>query len=169
MPLERPNSQETQPTEARLERIEEVERIKTLKQRYANYVDADFDASGFASLFTADGVWESNRFGSYHGRDSIHEFMVDIKDEMNWALHFAIGPVVEVELEKNTASGRWRLLELASMQVQGESARLEPVLITGRYEDDFRRIDGEWFFSRVRLTLETVCSWREGWVETPFI
>lgn len=39
-----------------------------------------------ASLFVEDSLWTSNSFGTYHGRDAIHEFQSKISSEILWAL-----------------------------------------------------------------------------------
>ena len=48
--------------EKRIAQIEDIEAIRKLKGRYCLHVD-ERNENGWVSLFTEDGVWESDKFG----------------------------------------------------------------------------------------------------------
>lgn len=157
----------TMSLEARLDRLENLEGIRNLMKMYAVFADEE-DADGFASLFTEDAVWDSNRFGSYSGRDQIRVFMQGIPTVMSWAMHFMTSPLIDVDGSGEKATGRWYLLELATM-LQGDQVTLkESVLITCKYYTTLRSVNGRWLFERVNAQFETVADWSGGWAETPF-
>ena len=155
--------------EERIARIEDVDAIIRLKHQYARYCDEGYDADGFASLFTEDGLWESNAFGVYHGRDEIHAFIQGLgKDTIHWALHYMTNPVIDLADDGESAQGTWLLLELATMAAVDGSGDPDAVLITANYDDEFVRVDGEWRFKSVKAHFHQVSNLDQGWVRQPF-
>ena len=154
--------------EERLARLEDVEAIKNLKARYAYYCDHGYDADGMASLFVEDSLWTSNSFGTYHGRDAIHEFQSKISSEILWALHFMICPVVNISADGQTASGSWYLIEFATMTRPSGDDLKDAVVMTAVYNDTFVREDGEWRFKTVSVEFHQVSDLDKGWVLQKF-
>lgn len=154
--------------EDRLARLEDVEAIKALKARYAYYCDHGYDADGMASLFVEDSLWTSNAFGTYHGREAIHEFQSKISSEILWALHFMICPVVEVSDDGQTAKGSWYLIEFATMSRANGDDTKDAVVMTAVYNDTFVRENGEWRFKTVSVEFHQVSDLDKGWVLQKF-
>jgi hypothetical protein len=63
--------------EKRIAEIEDIEAIRKLKGRYCLYVDQR-NEDGWISLFTQDGVWESDKFGVHEGREAIRTLFRNI-------------------------------------------------------------------------------------------
>lgn len=154
--------------ERRIARIEDGEAIKRLKARYAQASDTDYDWRTFGTLFTDDGVWESNAFGTYHGREAVTGFMKNVADTgmIKFAHHSMIPQWIDVAEDGQTAHGRWYLIEFATMPDAAGSDRA--VIITCIYEDDFRKVDGQWLFTKVGADFQFVTDWDKGWVEQQF-
>lgn len=158
-----------QPLEQRISRLEDVEAIKNLKAQYALYCDNGYDADGLVSLFVDDAAWESNAFGTYHGKQEIHGFLTTLADEsIKWALHYMISPVVDVAEDGNSARGRWYLLELGTLVGLDNPSTRDPVIMTANYDDEFVKVDGEWKFARVKVHFHQVSNLADGWVKQPF-
>jgi hypothetical protein len=157
----------TEPLEERIGRLEDIEAIKNLKHLYAHYCDKGYDADRFVTLFVEDSSWESNAFGVYHGRDEIHAFIAGIGGEILWALHYMVNPVIDVAEDGQTATGKWVLLEPATMTA-AEGEVQDAVIITATYEDEFVKVDGEWRFKRVSAHFHQVSNLDRGWVRQPF-
>lgn len=153
--------------ERRIGRIEDAEAIKRLKARYAQASDSNYDYEHFATLYTEDAVWESNAFGTFHGRAEIRGFMKKVHDEgiIKFAHHSMIPQWIDVAEDGQTATGRWYLIEFATMpDAEGDRA----VIITCIYDDAFRKVDGEWLFTKVGAAFQFVSDWDKGWVEQQF-
>lgn len=154
--------------EKRVARIEDAEAIKRLKARYAQASDTGYDYDLFASLFTEDAMWVSNAFGTFTGRGEIRGFVKQVQETgtIKFAHHNMVPQWIDVADDGQTAHGRWYLIEFATMpDAQGVD---RAVIITCIYEDDFRRVDGEWKFTRVGADFQFVSDWDKGWVLQQF-
>lgn len=154
--------------EQRLARIEDVEAIKRLKAKYAEYCDNGYDADGMAALFAEDGSWEGNVFGIHHGREAIRKHILGFHGQILWALHFMVCPVIDVAPDGKSARGQWYLFEPATFAGLDDPARGDAVIITAKYDDEFVKRDGRWWFKKVGATFEQISNLDEGWVRQPF-
>jgi hypothetical protein len=154
--------------EARIQRLEDIEAIRNLKMTYAKLCDEGYDADGIVALYGEDDVsWESDVFGTHVGRDGIHEWFENVDEEILWALHFMINPSIQVSEDGQTATGSFYLLELATMTAP-DGGDPDPVIMTGKYNDEFVKVDGEWRFKRIEINFEQVSNFHLGWVREPF-
>lgn len=156
--------------EERLGRLEDTEAIRNLKNAYAYYCDNNYDSDGFRRLFVEDSHWESNAFGEYHGIEEITTFIRELPANIQWALHYMDNPLITFNDDRTTASGRWLLIEFATMAPleQSESAASDAVIITAAYHDDFVKTTDGWRFTRVRAQFHNVSAWELGWVKQQF-
>ena len=150
------------PIEERIARLEDIESIRQLKHQYAGFCDNGYDADGMASLFTEDAVWESNKFGTYKGREAIHGFIKDVGKQILFALHYMDNALIEVAPDGQSARGSWILFEPATM-TREDSDEKDSVLITATYDDEFVKIRGEWRLKHVKADFKTVANLQEGW------
>jgi len=157
-----------QSLEERVGRLEDIEAIQRLKARYAKYCDNGYDADGMTSLFVEDASWESNAFGTYHGREEIHRFISSIGREILWATHFMICPNIDIADDGQTATGEWYLLELATMTPRDGGEERDSVVMTANYRDDFVKVDGEWRLRRVVADFKHVSNLDAGWARQQF-
>jgi hypothetical protein len=90
--------------EKRIAQIEDIEAIRKLKGRYCLHVD-ERNEDAWASLFTEDGVWESDKFGVHEGREAIRALFRSIPEFLSFAVHYVTNPIIEVD-------GEWKFKRL---------------------------------------------------------
>ena len=155
--------------EARIQRLEDIQAIHDLKMAYAKLCDEGYDADKIVALFAenVDVEWVSDVFGTHLGRDGIHKWFDNVDEEIRWALHLMINPVIEVADDGTTATGRFYLLEPATMS-SPDGGEPDAVVMTGKYRDDFVKENGSWRFRRIEVNFEQVSNLDQGWVKQPF-
>ena len=153
----------------RVARLEEIEAICALKTRYGRYCDPTHDLDGMMALFTEDAIFDiGEEYGTYNGRDEIRAFLKGADDIMLWAIHYMIGPQIELAEDGQSAHGTWYLWHLGTMPSPDGDGKA-PVWIAGIYHDDLVKIDGQWRFSKVALRMQIMSPYADGWVKTPWI
>ena len=118
--------------------------ILDLAARYNHAVDTG-DSEGVAALFTADGVIDAAATGPIEGRAAIAHYIASRPEGWERRRHFNANPIVEGDGE----AARLALYLL----VLGRRETVEPRLV-GRYEDELRRVDGAWRFTRRRIVVD---------------
>lgn len=156
--------------ETRLARLEAIEEIRNLKARYAEFADAKYTANhrkkigeelaavvrAQAECFTEDVEWDAGTFGVIKGRAALAE---SFSGKPFWfTLHAYANPVIEVNGDE--ATGRWLHWLLLS---QAETAR--PVHMMAYTHDRYRRIDGKWLISHMRLEVKFESPFGEPWTK----
>lgn len=152
---------------ARVEVLEDLEAIRRLKARYAQLCDAKYHrgelcapaeldrvAREIAALFTADAVWDGGeRFGKTVGTEAIYERFRQAT--FNFAIHYFIMP--DIAVRGDTATGRWYLLQPATLRDRTGA------WIAGIEEDEYRRVDGRWLMSYLKVDLAFLAPYEDGW------
>jgi uncharacterized protein (TIGR02246 family) len=115
----------------------EAERaIERLKGEYCFAID-DGRYEEWASLFTEDGRFVQGSDDAFEGYDELYEFGSELFDPLfETVTHVVTNPVIEVDGDE--ATGQWYLMfiyETSDGDVGWNQAR---------YEDEYRRVDGEW-------------------------
>lgn len=145
--------------EARVERLEAIAAIQALKARYTACADAKYTAdrtrqpptalaaaaAGQADCFAEDAVWEAaDSFGgALEGRAALAEWFA--RPPWRFALHLYAG--LEIEVDGDVATGRWRLWQVAAAEDASE-----PVLLVAITHETYRReADGTWRIARMRF------------------
>ena len=148
--------------EERLRVLEDVEAIRLLKARYARHCDDDYHADSLAPLFTSQAVWDGGLLGRFEGRSAIHAFVSGAAKVMPFAIHHVTNP--EIHVTGDEATGRW-LLWQPCIHAEGDQA----LWMAGHYADRYRRVDGEWRFAEVIITLEMLSPYEAGWARARLI
>jgi ketosteroid isomerase-like protein len=146
----------------RLRTLEDIEAIKQLKFRYADACDRGYDTDTLADLFTADAIWDGGLFGRYQGREAIREFFRGVSTDIPFAMHYMMNPIISVDGDE--ADGEWYLFQTCTF-ADGNTA----IWGAARYDEQYRRVDGGWKFSRVNLISSFWTPFDEGWVKRPFV
>lgn len=156
--------------EKRIARLEAIEDIRALKARYAEFADAKYTAAhrkktgseldgivaAQAACFTEDVEWDAGKFGLIKGRKALAE---SFQGKPFWfTLHLYANPVIEVE--GDIASGRWLHWLLLSRQDTAE-----PVHMMGYTHDRYRRVDGQWLISHMRLEVKFEVPFGAPWTK----
>ncbi len=151
--------------EIQLGKLQAAEDIRHLKARYAKICDTGYSPDAVGPLFTEDAVFEGGRFGHHVGRRAICDYFAGISTQIIWAKHYMINPIVEVDDGLINATGSWLLWQPCTLATpDGPKA----VWLTGIYADRYRNEGGSWKFSDVKLTVEIISPFAEGWVKRPF-
>lgn len=153
---------------ARIQRIDDKEAIEHLLVVYAQGSDKQNDPDIMVPLFTEDAVFDiGSGYGTYVGHQAIRKFLEGAPNIIKWSLHYMISPLIEIAEDGRTAKVFCYLWELANME--NPNGQLEPVLIGGTYHNDAMKLpNGEWRFSHVRLRMEIMSPFYQGWVKKPF-
>lgn len=138
--------------ERELARLMDIEAIIRLRSLYCYYADLK-DCDNWANLFTEDGVFETDVFGIYRGRETIRALQ-----HLPFAVHYVMNPIIDVDGDR--ATGKWLLFEPCSFPVGNKR---QPVWGMAKYEDEYRRIDGVWKFKHVKLMSHTWAPYEQGW------
>jgi hypothetical protein len=162
-------SEATEGLVARIQRLEDIEAIKQLIARYAMASDRHNDPALMLPLFTEDGVLDvGSGYGRYQGHEVLREFFLGTSDIISWSLHFNISPLIEINEDGASAAASWYLWEPANMpdpKTEGQIA----VWIGGTYTSDVvKGDDGKWRFKEIRLRMEIMSPYDEGWVKKPW-
>jgi hypothetical protein len=129
--------------EERLDRLEARDRIAELRYEYAYRID-DRDWRGWTDLFTEDATCDYEGWGTIEGREDLLTFAEEVvADAFLFTAHVMHHPVISVHEDGETAAGRW-YVEVHDARTDG-TARWR----IGRYDDQYRRVDGDWKFASV--------------------
>jgi hypothetical protein len=153
--------------ERRLAAVEGVQAIERLKARYAELVDARYSrgnvvepvkleeaARRIAELFTEDGVWDGGKaLGVARGRGEIAARMREPTLLFSW--HYFLKPRIEVE--GDAARARWDILSPCTTK-DGR-----PHWMAGFEDDAYRKVDGAWLHSQMKLTVVFLSPHATGW------
>jgi hypothetical protein len=80
-------------------------------------------------------------------------------------MHYMINPVVEVDDDLVNAKGSWYLWQPCTLVTpDGPKA----IWMSSLYADRYRKEGGLWRFSDMKVTVETMSSFAEGWAKRRF-
>jgi len=134
---------------AELEPLADERDIGVLMHRYIEACDHVRKAEHTASMFTEDATWEgANRyqeFGVTVGRDAIREMFEGTPEQLPLTVHWLTNAVVDVAADRASATGQWEVVQAATF---GQSDT--PVWVAARYDNEFRRVDGDWLIHHIR-------------------
>ncbi|CAN3126281.1 nuclear transport factor 2 family protein [Mycobacterium sp. smrl_JER01] len=150
---------------ARLDALESREAITDLMVSYMAATDAkEGKGEKVARLFTEDGRWQSvgphgNPDWAAVGRPALVTKFDRNVDRMPFSAHFVTNPAVE--LDGDTVRGRFMYFQACTYR--GD----QPLWIAGSYDNDFRRVDGQWLISHMRVHNFFTTPFDKGWVTVP--
>lgn len=155
--------------EQRLADLEAAEAIRNLKGHYAEWVDRRYQRGGgvvaraeletvadrIADLFSSDAIWDGGKaLGICEGRAAIRERFLDPTLLFSW--HYFLKPRITVHGE--TAEARWDILSPCTTK-DGR-----PHWLAGVEDDTYRREDGRWLHTRMKLDVVFMAPHERGWV-----
>jgi hypothetical protein len=123
------------------------EEIRELYARYAFTIDHG-PYEDWVKCFTPDGVFDSPRMGRHEGHEGLRKFTAMYKHSSGDALVRHMITNVTFRIEGDRAMGG---CYLNYYHVKGGKATLEAL---GRYQDELRKVDGEWLFQYRRVYID---------------
>lgn len=136
---------------ARVDHLESKEAIRTLRARYHELVNED-QGPRLHELFAPDASVVYNGRQEVHGRDAIRRFFETFP--VQHARQFMHQH--EIQLHGDRATGHCYLD--GRPVSQGKS-----LYVVGRFDDVYVRLDGQWLFQRVVLTVHYMIEAAERW------
>lgn len=118
-----------------------IEDRLAIRELVDSYNDAVMrhDPDAWGANWTADGTWDLGS-GTHEGRDAIVAAWLEAMSRFSFVGFFAsAGPMT---VDGDTAHATWYQQEFLHLKEGGK------MNITGRYEDDYVKQDGRWFFSK---------------------
>ncbi len=127
--------------------------IENLLYVYAERIDAG-DFAGVAELFAHACITVAGAEAETRGRDAVEKLYsgtTRLYEDCGTpkTKHVVTNPIIEVDEAADRATSRSCFTVLQQTPVLPLQ-----VIITGRYRDDFERVDGRWRFARREMQLE---------------
>ena len=145
--------------EARIRRLEDLEAISRLMSLYCYHAD-NRDGENWSQVFTEDGVFETDLYGTYEGRATIRAL-----EHRSFAIHYATNAIIDIDGDR--ARGRWLLLMPCSFD--DGAGRKRAIWAGAKYENDLLRTSEGWRFKRVKLISVMWTPFDKGWELERFI
>jgi ketosteroid isomerase-like protein len=137
----------------RVERLESIEAIRALRSRYHDLVNLD-QGQRLYELFAPDATVAYGGRPEVTGRENIREFFRTFPVQL--ARQFVHHHVIDVDGDYGRGHA----------DLDGRPVRNgESLFVVGRFDDEYRRINGEWRFQSVRLTVHYMVPPGAGWAE----
>jgi hypothetical protein len=152
--------------ERRLARLEDIGELHRLRNRYHELVNSTVWEGEAADLFTDDALVDHGHMGVFRGRDEIAGFFGGAAAgvtgggataEPPFVKQFIHGHDVRLDDEDPDRATGVSYLE-AKPIYRGES-----FLVSGRIDDEYRRVDGRWRFSKTKVEYWFMVPASEGW------
>lgn len=154
---------------AKLTRLEDIEEVRNLIVNYARGCDRGNDPEIIGPLFAEDGSWEGNGFGKYRGRERVAKGLKGIAGEkIWWSLHYMISPQITIDPSGETGKAFWYLWESATVP-NPHTDEAEAHWIGGTYDVSVIKIDGKWYFKDLKLDINMVSPYGDGWVKAKYL
>jgi hypothetical protein len=155
--------------EARLTAVEDVLAIQNLKAHYGALADRRYEkgdrvaapeldriAREISELFTHDAVWDGGAgLGVCTGREAIYERFRSPTLTFSW--HYFVKPKIAVAGSFGRAS--WDILAPCTTQEH------RAMWMAGREDDEYRKEDGVWLHSSMKLFVTFMAPHEGGWAK----
>jgi hypothetical protein len=157
----------------RIQLLEDVEEIRWMKAYYAQVCDDKFTADHVAKpqdvidaamrpmvdrVFAADAVWDGFMNGEppIAGREAIFQRLR--LSAWTFAMHYYVNPVIDIE--DDTAHGRWMLWEPCSVAATGQAMWMSAVS-----EDDYVRTPDGWRLRHYKVHYKFLTPFDRPWTD----
>jgi hypothetical protein len=152
--------------ENQVRELNDREALRALRYRYHEYIN-EGRLADIVDLFTEDGELEFGPLGKAKGRDQMRAFFTNLGPSgsaagANRGPHFTFvkqyihNHVVEIHGDRATG---FSYLE-AKPLINGEA-----YLVSGKYSDEYARLDGQWRFTNMKFTPHFIVLHQQGWAQ----
>lgn len=154
------NNEEALSRIVNLEDINEIERCKLRLSRAIDEIVNEGRAVRDVRCYTCDDYsWGCTQFNTTIGIDAYERFLEVYRKRITFALSYVTGGIIDVNLERAEAKGRWSVWQPFSMD------NVAWILI-GRSHDTFTRRGGEWKVQTTNLDVAVLSPWVDDWGTT---
>jgi hypothetical protein len=151
----------------RLDQLESESAVRKVMAAYMASCDRE-EGKGpaVAACFTGDGIWEAKglsekELGATQGTEALTKKFDRNHTRLTFSAHYLTNERIWVD--GDTARGEWMFIEPAIYRDQ------QAMWLGGRYENDFRREEGEWKLSHLRCWSLYATPYEDGWLKTRWI
>jgi hypothetical protein len=143
---------------AQVQTARDFQAVQNLQAAYGYYVDKGLWEDA-AQLFAEDGTLELAGRGVYIGRERVRAYLHHLPPYGHGMLynHMQLQPVIHVDSEAGTAKGRWRSFMMVGSL--GNEARWGEAT----YENEYKRVNGEWKIALLHGYMNIYVDFDEGW------
>ena len=135
----------------RVEQMESIDAIRALRARYHELVNEDA-GNRLYELFAPDASVAYGGRPEVRGRDNIRAFFASFP--VQTARQFIHSHIVQVQDDRGTGSS----------YLDGRPVRDgKSFYVVGRFDDEYIRLDGQWLFQRVTLSVHYMIEAAERW------
>lgn len=132
---------------AELRKLLEVEKIRKVKNMYSQLMDAR-DIDGLTEILTEDAICEYGPYGTWNGKAEIHAGWKQVFEGSIPYGGFHATTNMWIEMTgPDTAISRSYLHDISNEP----DPRTDPVVWYGIYDEDYRKVDGQWKVCFCRL------------------
>lgn len=137
-----------------VQRLADIEEIKQLKARYFRFLDTK-RWDGFRSVFTPD--LRVNIAESRSNPTNREELVASVERHLQRATTVHHGHMPEIDVVEDThATGTWAMFDFVEMPPDSDRPSFRGF---GHYVEEYRKVDGQWLISSLRLTRIRVDTW----------
>lgn len=148
---------------SRIEYLEDISQIDQCKLRLSKALDEIVNdgraVSDIQCFVDEDYSWRCTQFNSSIGRDAYERFLETYRNRITFALSYVTGGIIDVNLERTEAKGKWSVWQPFSMNN-------EAWLLVGRSYDTFARRGDEWIVQTTDWDVAVLSPWVNDWGTT---
>lgn len=151
--------------DSRATRIDDINDIENLQRAFGYYYDKML-WEHVVDLFADDGTLEIGWSGVYVGREHIREYLYSLSDGVEGPIegelfnHLQLQPIITVNDDGRTASGRWRAWILSGTSGSGSGGNWGE----GPYENTYVKDDGVWKIQSLHWYGTFYVPYEGGWL-----
>ena len=151
---DRKREKELEQVKKRLEALEDIEEIKKLQRDYIFWL-SNHQWEDMIECFTEDAVAWIGKHGEQKGKEAIRaSFGSDISKTAAYQKggQMLMQPVIHVDGEAASGYWNWYRLNTQFKSASGQSIELFGANMQARYDCEYKKENGKWKFSKLKLT-----------------
>ena len=130
--------------EERVQALEDHKEIVELRYKYGHYID-NRDWENYFDLFTDDIHCDYGWHGQFNGIDELRQVADKFGDKYEYTAHLYFQPLISID--GDSATGVWYSIIFHGFKDDDVGGWRQ-----ARYDETYRRVDGEWKFAEVSHT-----------------
>lgn len=144
-------------TESRIREFEDREAIKELRHMYCYHVDQGRLAET-AALYSDDAVADFGPIGLFRGKEEIRKFYCEfLPANFTEMRHYVHNHIIQLNGDRGEGACYFEV-KLVTTQGKGITG-------SGRYDDEFVRVGGQWKFKARRVSFDFMLPDGESWAQ----
>ncbi len=141
--------------EGQVQALADIEAVRRLRNHYHRCInDARYDE--IPLLFTEEASLDFSYIGKTQGRAKITKFFAATPDVLPFIKQFIHNHIIDLDGDQGTG--------VSYMEARTVNKGIAYV-VTGRYDDEYVRVDGEWKFKTMNFDAYYTVPFNEGWAQ----